>query len=109
MENFTFTNKYGSYDNCYFETGVYENGNLAISIYSAEEGPIIRVTVNPDLIIPFPYIAIKDYSENEGMVSWLISQELIEDTPATVLDNSYVTIPVYKLSDKDIEVFRRDA
>lgn len=100
MSNFTYKGKYREYKDCFFRTGYYENGNLAVEIWSAEDGPITKVTVNPGLSIYTDHIAIKDYSENEGMVSWLISEGLIEDTPTRIIVSGFVEIPVHKLTEK---------
>ena len=72
MNEFTYVSPYGNYEECYFQVGKYTNGNTAIEIWNNEDGPITKVTVNPDIKLPNDRIAIKDYSENEGMVDWLI-------------------------------------
>lgn len=98
MNTFTYESKYGTYKDSFFQTGHYENGNLAIEIWSNEEGPITRVTVNPDIKIPQTQIAVKDYSENEGMVDWLISQDIIEKNPVKVVESGWVEIPIFNLT-----------
>ena len=105
MENFTYRSKYGVYNNCFFQTGKYQNGNLGIEIWSCEEGPITKVTVNPDVKVPKGCIAVKNYSENEGMVSWLVSEGLIEETPIQIIVSGWVEIPIHRLTDKGREEF----
>lgn len=106
MNNFTFKSKYAEYKNSFFQVGSYGNKNLAVEIWSAEDGPISRVTVNPGIMIPRTQIAIKDYSENEGMVDFLKSEGLIEDVPVMTIPSGWIEIPVYNLTDKGKEVFR---
>lgn len=98
MNKFTYKSTYGSYDNCSFLVGYYENDNLGIEIWSDTEGPITRVTVNPDIKIPEDSIAIKNYSENEGMVDWLKSMSIIDDEPTDIIHSGWVDIPVHKLT-----------
>ena len=98
MSTFTYKSKYGEYKNCFFQTGRYLNGNLAIEIWSNEEGPITKVTVNPDMKVSDDSIAVKDYSENEGMAAWLISEGIIEKDPLFMWPSGWVKIPIYSLT-----------
>lgn len=102
MNKFTFSNKYGSYENCSFHVGYYSNGNLGIEIWSDTDGPITKVTINPDVPLLHDRIAIKNYSENEGMIEWLISQDLIEKDPIQTIVSAWVEIPVHKLTAQGI-------
>ena len=98
MSTFTYKSQFGEYPDCQFQTGRYNNGNLAVEIWSTEEGPITRVTVNPGIKISDAAIAIKNYSENEGMVDWLLSENIIEGDPISEIPSGWVKIPVYQLS-----------
>lgn len=98
MSTFTYESKYGTYKDSFFRVGHYENDNTAIEIWSNSEGPITKVTVNPDINVPKDMIAVKDYSENEGMVDWLMSMDIIEGEPLKIVNTGWITIPIYKLS-----------
>lgn len=98
MKHFTYEGKYGTYEDSIFQVGHYDNGNIAIELWSNSEGPISRITVNPDIPLPNDRIAIKNYSENEGMVDWLISMDIIEHDPITIIHSGWVEIPVHKLT-----------
>ena len=104
MSTFTYESKYGTYKESFFRVGHYENGNLAIEICSIEEGNITRVKVNPDIKIPQTQIAVKDYFENEGMVDWLISQDIIEQNPVKVVESGWVEIPIFNLTPTGIKM-----
>lgn len=106
-KEFTYKSKYGEYDHCFFQVGHYQNDNLAIEIWSNEEGPISRVTVNPGIYIDNDRIAIKNYSENEGMVDWLVSEGLIEELPIEHISSGWVKIPIHELTPLGREVFSR--
>lgn len=99
MKKFTYKNQYEVYENCYFITGNYINGNLAISIYNDTDGLIVKVTMNPGKEIPVSMIAIKDYSENKGMVDWLLSMDMIEVEPNMIITEGWITVPVHRLTD----------
>ncbi len=85
------------------------NGVTSMTIISIPEGdPIASVTVNGpwatlrelqkihgERIVP-----VKDYSENTGMVDFLLKNELIEPFPLDIIPSGFVLIPVYLLSDK---------
>lgn len=99
---------YGHYK-CQFVKGEYGNGNLALELMGAEgseyEGePIARVTINPGCQIPDDCIAIKDYSENDGMVDFCKNLGIISDLVATI-SSGWVEIPVYRLSESGLEIF----
>jgi len=85
-------------------TGHYQNGNIGIEIWSDTEGPITKVTVNPDIIVSSDCIAIKNYSENEGMVDWLISMKVIEETPVKIIGSGFVQIPIHRLTKRGNEL-----
>lgn len=104
MSTFTYKSKYGTYTDCMFMTGYYENGNLGVEIWSNSEGPITKVTVNPDVKIPTDKIAVKDYSENEGMVAWLKSMDIIKENPTNEIRSGWIKIPVYELTDHGKEM-----
>ena len=99
MSTFTYISKYGIYHDCYFRKGYYENKNLAIEIWNTTEGPIIRVTVNPYVKLPDDRIAIKNYSENEGMVDWLVSHDIIEEDAMQIIVSGLVELPVHALTE----------
>lgn len=107
MKKFTFKSRYGSYQNCYFVTSRYGNGNLAVEIWNNTEGPISRITTNPDIKIPVTHIAIKNYAENEGMVETMKKMGIIESDPTQIIRTGYVTVPVHKLTSLGYEEFLR--
>ena len=94
---------------CNFVPGFYGNGNLALELVGAtgtpyEGEPIVRVTVNPGYPIPDGRIAIKDYSENKGMVDFCKKAGII-GREISVISMNFVTIPVYELTESGKEIF----
>ena len=96
----TFKTKYSSYNDCEFVADRYQtNGNLALSVTSETEGPITTCTVNTDVTLPEDCIAVKNYSENEGMDKTLADMEIIGEHIGFI-KSGWVVIPVYRLTDK---------
>ena len=74
----------------------YLNNTLALELVETETGePFMMCTVNiPDL--SYGEVAIKNYSENEGVLDFLIKEGIIE--PPHRFDSSgYVSLPVCKV------------
>lgn len=80
--------------------GCYANGRPALVIVEARglREQVAVATVNlPDQNCPDGEVFIKDYSENEGMVEWLIQQHIIEPEPNGAVNSGFVRIRRYRL------------
>lgn len=97
MKHFTYESFYDQYEDCYFEFGLYvDTSNLALSIVSESAGPVATVTTNVGRSF-FPSItAIKNYSENEGMLDWLYSMGFVKREVCKI-EQGFVEIPVVEL------------
>jgi hypothetical protein len=84
---------------CYPKFGKYSNGRTAIQLFEVgTHEPIATATVN---LVDYDglkenEVIIKDYSENEGMVSSLREAGIIGEY-VTTIQHGYVESPVYKL------------
>lgn len=91
------------WDNAYFMPTEYTNGNRAL-VVNDDDGRLYTCSVNPGKEIPNDCIAIKDYSENVGMVNALsemgIIGEWVEDIPS-----GWVVIPVFRLTEKGLALY----
>ena len=76
----------------------YVTGNLALRLELLDDQPFTTVTVNLDIAPPYPYIAVKNYSENEGILEVLIDNDIIEVDPVVQIKSGFVSIPVHKLT-----------
>lgn len=105
MLKFDYKTKWGeTYRDCFFVWGNYENnGNIALVIKNEEEGVICTCSVNSNRVNGENEIGIKDYSENEGMVDFLVSMGIIESEPFYRENSGFVTIPYFKLTQKGID------
>ena len=99
----TFKTKYGEYPNCEFVTGYYPNGNLALRVAIKDEGPLCTCTINTGKVV-HNAIAVKDYSENEGMVETLTAMGIIGKELYRI-PRGRVWIPVHELTEKGLKIF----
>lgn len=108
MATFKYCSPYGVYENCYFRVGHYGNfrnkGGIAIEIWSDEEGPIAKVTVNLDIPLAPDEIAVKDYAENTGMVLSMQKIGLIGEAIKS-LRTGFVNVPIFKLNKEVLEEY----
>jgi len=76
----------------------YSNGRPAIVLIDAEDGsPIATASVNvPEEKLAIDEIAIKDYSENEGMLEVMVYAGIVSE-PVRKIKSGFVTIPICKL------------
>lgn len=103
---FEITTKYGVYSDCSFLVREYVNHRPRIDIYSNTLGPIMTVTVNlPGISFDNNYVAIKDYSENEGISEELNRLGVIVDEPVTYIPSGWVMIPVYRLTEEFVKKY----
>jgi len=91
---------------CHIDAGQYDNGRIALELVVAKEhdegieGERITVaSVNlADAPLAPECVYVKDYSENEGMVDWLIKQDIIEPQALDKVEGEFVTIRSYRLT-----------
>ena len=84
--------------NVFLKRKKYSNGRTAIELIDAEDGcPVMTATVNiPDAHLEKDEIIIKNYSENEGVLDFLIENG-ITSKPDRWITSGWVTCPVVKL------------
>jgi len=97
----------GTYDDCSIKICKYPNNRPALVLY--HEGEILLIaTVNmPDVEIPDGYVCIKDWSENEGILTSLIENKIIKP-PKFHIPTEYVNISVCKLKKIFIKLILRN-
>ena len=83
---------------------LYHNGHTCLQLVDTETGePAATATINIDneVLISFDTVAIKDYSENEGVYKTLHAAGII-DNPITTAPTGYKSVPVCKIIDEDL-------
>jgi hypothetical protein len=83
---------------CVVAFAQYGNKRTAIQLLAADDNtPIAVASVNlPDEPMEADEIAIKDYSENEGMLDCLVKAKIVS-TPLRFVESGWVTIPICHL------------
>jgi hypothetical protein len=89
-DNFTFA----GYTGHIVESTYTQSGNPAWQMFHEEHGPIATITVNVPGLAP-DELAIKDYSENEGVLERLMAHELVE-LPHRFVISGFALIPVVR-------------
>ena len=81
---------------CKIKTQKYFDGNTALALIDVvDEAPVAIITINfPGLLKN--EIAIKNYSENEGLLDILIEKKVISE-PIREVVYGFVKIPICKL------------
>ena len=89
--------QFKQYD-CYLLFSEYaNNGNTSIQLVDARDGlPVATATINPGFRLPQNAVAIKNYSENEGVLNALIDGGIVS-APFGCLQIGNVTVPVCQL------------
>ena len=100
----TFKTSHASYPNCHFVTGYYPNGNLALQVANPTLGHICTCTVNPGCTVPHDALAIKNYSENQGMVTTLTNMGIIGPELYRI-PSGWTQIHVHQLTEKGHALF----
>lgn len=96
-----FQNKYLK-ESVVLKKDIYANGGTtALCLRCADTGePFMDITTNiPDIDLEDDELLIKNYSENEGVLEFLISNKLVEDTGRRI-SNGFVEIPVVKMTEE---------
>lgn len=94
---------------CLVQKRQYDNGRVALQLVDVEDGsPIAKATVNlPDVPLGKNQVAIKDWSENEGMLDALVAASVITPT-GQMVRSGYVEVPVCELQPPFREVSQVD-
>jgi hypothetical protein len=88
---------------CRLYFGMYRDGTSAIVLYPCDDvemsGPPVAVaTVSmPNVRLEVGEVIIKDYSENEGMLSSLVKAGVVTDT-GKVIESGFVVLHICKLN-----------
>ena len=109
--NETFTFKLGETiieKDCHFVVGRYqEPNNLALMVEDSNDCQVCVCSVNPRYKHSENTLCVKDWSENKGMVEFLVSQGIIlnEYDWFESEESGFVVINAYKLTEKGLKLF----
>jgi len=84
-------------EECNVEFGQYVNGRIAIDLICQTGERMARATVNDDMpSLADDEVAIKDYSENAGMLKALQAAGVVGE-PLRYIASGFVQIPICRL------------
>lgn len=94
---YKFVSEYEVYD-VQIEFLKYSNGRTAIELTDAETGePVLTATVNiPDVDLTSREVIIKNYSENEGVLGFLMDNNIVGPVKREV-STGFVSCPIVDL------------
>lgn len=94
-----FNGRYGRWDvNLRFQE--YSQGGTCIRLVTTTGSPVATATVHlPTIDLAKDEVAIKDYSENEGVLDFLVENGIVS-SPVRWVQSGYVKIHICKLLKK---------
>ena len=93
-------------EECWVYVDRYENGQMHIQLIS-NEMPFATASVAINYDLGKDEVAIKNYSENTGIVDALIEANIIRERVGSIFQG-YVQIPIFKLSKEFINKIKGD-
>lgn len=99
MQTFTINLSWDTPYEVFIQKGKYSNGRTSLQLIDASDGiPHSVATVNlPDVLLADNEVLIKDYSENDGMLDFLVNNNIVIPTDRGV-QSGHVWIPVCVLN-----------
>lgn len=97
MKTINHKTSYGDFE-LNLQFAKYQNGQTAIKLIDNQDGmPFATATLCvEDALLKEDEVAIKDYSENVGILQTLIDAEIVEE-PHAFIQSNFVKIPICKL------------
>lgn len=103
-----FETKYVAKQTIFIKTDRYaDTGNVALKVVGQGNEPMMTATVNPpdpitmkSMKLEAGTVALKDYSENQGVVAAFIKAEVIERQAVKIIPLKHSNVGVYRLTDK---------
>ena len=90
---------YNLFDNDYevqVQKAEYKNGGTALQLIDAEDGTLFATATLWVEGLASDEVAIKNYSENLGMLTFLVANKIVEQ-PHRQINNGFINIPVCRL------------
>jgi hypothetical protein len=99
MNKFHCKTKYVDEPNALLKVDRYQNNDrICLSVYSPTGEALMKCTTNiPEVDLTWDLVAIKNYSENEGILECLIANNFISE-PIQEIKNRYTEFPVCQLN-----------
>lgn len=74
--------------------------NISIVLHDERGTPYAKASVNPEFLLLEGHVAIKDYSENSGILAALVDAKIVEDT-GELIPSGFVDLILCRLLIKE--------
>lgn len=91
-------NRHGMNEPLRVRFDTYRNGQRAILLETLDGEPWTDATRAVQVPVPTGCVAVKDYSENEGLLAVLIAGGVLEPDPVGSIPSGFVRLPVHRLT-----------
>jgi hypothetical protein len=94
---FSFISQFGERYLLFVRTETYKDGKIRIQLYDSKDGtPYATATANIQEKLDPGEVAIKDWSENKGILDFLVQNKIIKE-PHRFVESGHVKIPICEL------------
>ena len=94
---FSFISQFGERYLLFVRTETYNDGKIRIQLYDSKDGtPYATATTNIQEELEQGEVAIKDWSENQGILDFLVQNRIVKE-PHRFVESGYVKIPICEL------------
>ena len=94
---FSFISQFGERYLLFVRTETYKDGKIRIQLYDSKDGtPYATATSSIKENLEQGEVAIKDWSENKGILDFLVQNKIVKE-PHRFVEFGYVKIPICEL------------
>ena len=94
---FSYNSPFGERYLLFVRTETYQEGGVRIQLYDSSDGtPYATATTSIQEDLKTGEVAIKDWSENEGILDFLVQNKIVKE-PHRFVESGYVKIPICEL------------
>lgn len=94
---FSFVSQFGERYLLFIKMETYNDGKIGIQLYDSKDGtPYATATASTKENLEQGEVAIKDWSENEGILDFLVQNKIVKE-PHRFVKSGYVEIPICEL------------
>lgn len=94
---FSYNSPFGERYLLFVRTETYKDGGIRIQLYDSNDGtPYATATSRIEEKLEQGEVAIKDWSENEGILEFLVQNKIVKE-PHRFVESGYVKVPICEL------------
>jgi len=94
---FSFISQFGERYLLFIRTETYNDGKIRIQLYDSKDGtPYATATSSIKENLEQGEVAIKDWSENKGILDFLVQNKIVKE-PHRFVESGHVKIPICEL------------